>query len=366
MRLSMPALLCSVLLFLCSSSWAQEAPEGDEEDWASYFILEEVLLRGSRNPNLDAARAQAQPTLILESSENGDTRVKARVGVEIGKRVVLDLKVESPRKSGETTLASLDGLTDSSTAELGFTWIYWKPKEYAHAMITKYEQAALQAPIAAKDLQLKSYGETSMFRPSAVEALGPELYRETVVAARDAIESKFPPIFLTASAKAGPNEFRFVDSVTLEPGKESHTSRELSAELGMYLAGRYYTSLSYSQGRAFSAGRAAQICAPFGTTRALECEKFTVGPPTQESTGTLALELRRLFKSIGFAARVQRDLEHNVTGIEVPIYFLQKLGTSEMELNGGIVVKWRSDTKDYVVSAFIGPALSTVFRMVTN
>ena len=358
MRFSIPAWLCSALLFLGSSSHAQNTPD----DWASYFVLEEIMMRGSQDPKLDAPRAQPQPTLILETSENGDTRVKARVGVEVGKQLVLDLKVESPRKSGETTLASFDGLTDSSTAELGFTWIFWKPREYARAMtaLPAYQKAVT----APKDSPMEVYSRRgTMFRPSAVEALGMDDYREAVRAARDVMKNKkFRPVFLTASAKAGPNEFRFVDSLTLLPGKKNHTSRELSAEVGMYLQGRYYTSLSYGQGKAFSAGRTAEICAPFGTTRALECGKFTVGPPTERDTQTLVYEFRRLFKSIGFAARLKRDLENDVTGVELPIYFLQKMGSSEIELNGGIAIKWRSDTKDYAVSAFIGPALSTVFR----
>lgn len=347
MRVSRSALLCSVLLLFSSSSWAQ--------DWASYFVLEEVLLRGSSDPSLDAATAMAQPTLILETSENGNARVKGRVGVEVGKQLVLDLQVEGPKKSEETTLASLDGLNDSSTAELGFTWISKNPSLYASARMTS------MSAVKAGSNDLNDYGKKTLIRPSAIEALGAENYRVALNDTREAMKDSIP-VFLTARAKAGRNDFSFVDSSTLRPGQESHTNRELTAEVGAYLRGTFYTSLSYRQGKTFSAGRTAELCAPFGSTDALECRKLTVGSPTEADIETLGFEIRRLFGSVGFAARIKRDLENDVTGIEVPIYFLQKLGTSDMELNGGIAVKWRSDTEDYAVSAFIGPALSTVFR----
>ncbi|HKI00710.1 MAG TPA: hypothetical protein VKK31_01900 [Thermoanaerobaculia bacterium] len=398
MRVSISALLCTALLFLCSSSWAQEEPTKEEADWASYFVLEEVLLRGSNDADLGAKRANPQPTLILEASEGKDTQVKARIGVEMGKQFILALKVESPKKSEETTLASLDGLTDSSTAELDLTWMTVDPTKYADdmlknmaknvarkmkagwekerelaatqgeekpAMTPEEESILIRQEVNSMEARFKLYAENPMSRSAAMEALSPELYREAMVEARNAIAGK-APFFLTASAKAGPNEFRFVDSVTLEPGKENHTSRKLSAEVGTYLVGRYYLSLSYGQGKTFSAGRTAEICVPFGKNRALECGKFTVGSPKEKDTEDLAFEFRRLFKNIGFAARFKRDLENDVTGVELPIYFLQKLGSSEMELNGGVAIKWRSDTKDYAVSAFIGPALSTVLRLPAN
>jgi hypothetical protein len=391
MRAPIPALLFS-LLFLGGSSWAQETPE----DWASYFILEEVLLRGADDPNLDSARAIPQPKLILESTEEGKTKVKARVGVEIQKRLLVDLQVESPRtseESGETTLASLDGFSDSSTAELGFTWMSKDPVAYATDMMammesmsreevrrvateecareTKTEDKANERTdcIDKKTLEakmdenrrFKTYADPSI-SPSPMKELGPELYQKAMKASREALKNQHP-LFLSARVRAGRNDFSFVNPSTLKALDETHTDRKLTAELGTYLQGMFYTSLSYSRSTAFSDGQMKDLCVPFGNTGTLECRKLTVEPPKRKDAEALKFELRWLFDNVGFATRVHRDLEDNVTAIELPLYFLQKLGTSEMELNGGVAVKWRSDTKDYAVTAFIGPALSTVFRM---
>src|SRR4051812_48831129 len=134
MRLLVPAFLCLAVLLFGSSVWGQ-TPE--EKDSASYFGLEEDLLRKSDDPALRSTHAGARPALILETTKDGDTRVKARVGVEFGKDRVLDLQVESPRNktSERTTLATPDGLTNSTTAEVGLTWVLWKPEEYATAML---------------------------------------------------------------------------------------------------------------------------------------------------------------------------------------------------------------------------------------
>lgn len=353
MRASIPALLCVAFLVPGNSSWAQDTPE----DWASYFILEEVLLRGVDDPNLDSARAIPQPKLILESTEEGKTKVKARVGVEIQKRLLVDLQVESPRtseESGETTLASLDGLSDSSTAELGFTWMFGNHVAYAKEMMEKMSGDM-------DENRFKAYADPSI-SPSPMKELGPDLYQRAMEASREALKDQ-RPLFLSARVRAGRNDFSFVNPSTLKPLNETHTDRKLTAELGTYLQGRFYTSLSYSRSTAFSDGQTKDLCVPFGNTGTLECRKLTVEPPERKDAEALKFELRWLFDNVGFATRVHRDLEDDVTAIELPLYFLQKLGTSEMELNGGIAVKWRSDTKDYAVTAFIGPALSTVFRM---
>jgi hypothetical protein len=319
-------------------------------------MLEEVLLRRSDDPTLGSALALPQPKLILETTEDGNTRVKARIGVEVDKRIILDLEVASPKGgSGQTTLADLGGLSNDSTADAGLSWILWNPSAYQEML-----------PDAGPESPMRAYGDPErgvMSRPSAVSALGPEGYRTALRDAQDLLKGQRPPIFLTVRAKTGREEFRFVDASTLTPGKESHNGQQLTGSVGTYLRSGFYSSLSYRRGTAFSAGRTANLCSPFGSTGALECRDLVVGPPAKKTSEALEFEIRKLFGSLGLAARLSHDLENEVTEVEVPIYFLQKMGTSEMELNGGIAIKWRSDTEDYSISAFIGPALSTVFRL---
>ena len=89
----------------------------------------------------------------------------------------------------------------------------------------------------------------------------------------------------------------------------------------------------------------------------------TGGPPKSQTMETLEFEIRRLFGSFGGGAHLTRDLQANITTVEIPFYFLSKMGSSDMELNGGVAVRWQSDTKKFSIVAFIGPALSKVLRM---
>jgi len=353
MRLSAPTFVCLALLFFGNSVWAQGTPTTPAE-WASRFALEEVLMRRSDDPVLRSPLALPQPKLILEAT-NGGTQAKARVGLAFGKNRVLDLQVESPKTSEETTLATLDGLSDSGTVGLGFTWIFWNPDACARKMI-----AANSRNWMSKVSQSLAKGKSTDSRPSALAVLEQDGYQGALEDAQKVLKD-YIPVFLTVSAKAGKSDFHFVDSSALKSSKESHIGRQFDAAVGMYLQGSTYSSLSYSRGTAFKSGPTKDLCTPFGSTSALECRKVDFGPPTEAKTEALALEFRRLFKTFGIAARLTRDLEENVTGVEVPIYLLRKIGASDMEFNGGIAAKWRSDTNEFVLSLFVGPTLSTTF-----
>ena len=352
MRFTASAILCSAIFLFGSPILAEGPPsQKDKEDWTSYFILNEVLMRRSDDPVLRSPLALPQPKLILEATSGG-TQAKARVGWKFGKNRVLDFQVESPKTSEETALATLDGLSDSGTAGLGFTWIFWNPSASAQKMLTGKSANTWEPTILANSTLPDS-------RRSTMAALVQKGYQEAVEDAQWALKEK-TPVFLTVSAKGGKNDFRFVDSSTLQSNKESHIARQFDAAVGMYLKGSTYSSLSYSRGTAFKAGPAKDLCTPFGSTSALECRKVTVGPPKEAKTEALEFEVRRLFKTFGISARLTRDLEENVTGVEVPVYFLRKVG-ADMDFNGGIAAKWRSDTHDLVLSLFVGPTLSTDF-----
>lgn len=373
MRFTASAFLGLALLLFSNASWGQDW----ENEASSYFVLEEVLMRGSDDPTLRSPLAVPQPKLILETTKDGKTVIKARIGMEMQKKYILDLQVASPtNQSGDTTLATLDGLSNGTSAEVGFSRVIWREGE-ARSMLNNVLESddARQGNDARESndvregddadepslMELYSRPELST-RPSAVAVLGSTHYKSAVKASRDHLKS-YTPFFLTARAKVGQQEFHFVDEETLRPGDQTHSGHELTASVGAYLRGRFYTSLSYRGGREFAAGRKANLCSPFEGTNSLECRDLVVGMPKERKTEDLEFEVRRLFGTLGFAARLSRDLQEKVTFVEVPIYFLQKLGASEMEMNGGVAIKWQSDTDDYSLSVFIGPALSTVFRM---
>src|SRR3954462_11067097 len=366
MRFTASVFLGLALLLGVSGVWGQDKNPDPQDAW-SYFVLEEVLLRRADDPTLRSPMAIPQPKLILETTEDGKSMVTARVGFEAQKKYIASLELTGPQSSsGDTTaLATLDGLSQGSSAQVNLSWILGDAWDIAG----KTPKARLSDPnMANKNLAnktLSDYGTPSMLRPSAVAAMGslPEYN-----AAVEACQANFPFILpiLTVSAKVNREDFQFVNASTLISGNESHTGHQLTASLGGYFKGKLYLGGSYDRGTAFASGRTANLCTPFGSTGAIECRNLVVGRPANQTTEDFKLEIRQLFGSFGLSARITRDLRNDITFVEVPIYFLQKAGASGMELNGGVAVKWRSDTKKYSISAFIGPALSTVFRMVNG
>jgi hypothetical protein len=375
MRFNASACVCLALLLFGAPAGAQETGEQEPKTWeeeaSSYFVLEEVLMRGSDDPTLKSPLAVPQPKLILETKD-GETIIKARIGMEMQKRFMLDLQVSSPTNtSGNTTLASLDGLSDGSSAEVGFSWILW-PEEKTRLMLKDAQRKMAEAGVrrnmseAEHDEAMRLYTDPKVSipaRPSAVAALGPTLYKRALEESTMTLQKNHPPVFLTARAKVGQQEFHFVDEETLESDDQTHAGHEFTASVGAYMRGKFYIATSYRGGREFTAKRKANICSPFEETDSLECRDVVLGAPTERATEKFDIEIRRLFGTLGFQARLSRDLRENITFVEVPVYFLQKLGLSDMELNGGVAVKWQSDTDDFSISAFIGPSLSTVFRM---
>lgn len=319
------------------------------QDWDESFMLDEVLLRKCDDPSGRGNVAVPKPMLILETDEKG-SRAIVRAGVHAGKKNLINVELSRPVTSGGTTLATLDGLSDSTTLELNATWVLWDPAAYAPAMRAAWGDAPPDmAVLAAKPKLRRSDARTA--------ARWVESYDRAYDAAMRALQGRHP-IYLNVNASASRNDFAFVDSSTLRGRSQSRTDRTFGASIGTMMKGKYYAELSYSDSSEFSAGRTATLCDPFGNTGVVECRKLVVEPPQEGDSANATFELRRLFRtSLGFAARVSRDFEANVTEVDVPIYFLQKMGDSMMELNGGIGVSWRSDTEDYSVRVFVGPAL---------
>ena len=239
----------SAFVFLALFLWGipSEAQESAaqkrswEEEASSYFVLEEVLMRGSDDPALESPLAAPQPRLTLETKD-GNTVLKGRIGMEMQKKYILDLQVASPtNQSGDkvTTLASLDGLSNGGSAEVGFTWVLWPDdmEETAKTMLDEARQELSelgQQPETAgaqRGMAMRLYnnpGTSFATRPSAVAALGPTLYDQTVERARERMKG-YTPKFLTARATVGQQEFHFVDETTLKADDQTHADHKLTA-----------------------------------------------------------------------------------------------------------------------------------------
>jgi len=298
MRFTAIVFLGLALLLCGNAAWAQE--------WQQ---LEE-LQRRCDDPTLQSAIALPQPKLIVETGD-GKTTLKARIGMEMRKKFVLSLDVASPTNpSGETTLAGQDGLSKGTTVDGAFSW-FQQPKQLKNSTMI---------PILSVKTHIEQQG-FDFFLPSAGPPAG------------------------------------------LKETSESHMNHKLTGSLGGYFSGSsVYASLNYARGTEFKAGATKDFCAPAGLAGVLQCESLMIAPPRKTQTELLELESRGWVGNLGVGVHLTRDLRGDITTVELPVYFLQNLGTSEMELNLGARAKWQSDTRAYSLSVFIGPAFSTVFR----
>jgi len=424
MKRPIPVCLILALVLIPGTARAQNAatPENRAKAW-SQILFDEGLLRSCEDPLLESSIALPQPKLTLDATEEGDTKIKARVGLKIKDRFVGSLEVTSPRSStGEATLATLDGLSQGSAAELKLSWFHhqvehlsemvvgavpedwknWSPEQKAaHRAETKnapdvpedwdlWSQEkqdaykALQKVVATEATDRSRDGRTGgrtewhvedylnpvLSRPSAVAAAGPKNFKEALAGYRDWLRVSSPLIpVLTVTAKADQHDFDFLTPFAgppagLKEDSESHTNYALTGSAGAYLWASVYSSLNYRLGNGYVSGRKKDFCTTSGLANILRCESHVVAPPRKSRTEVLDFEARGNVGNFGLGAFVSRDLRANVTQVKVPIYFLQKLGTTQSELNLGAVASWRSDTKDYSLSVFVGPGLSTVLRIL--
>jgi len=341
-------------------------PEQKQKDAWTHLVFEEMLLRSCEDPTLASAIALPQPLLNVEVVDNKTIVLKGRLGTEMGKKLVASVDVKSPfNASGETTLANQEGLFQGSTLDAKLTWFGWKP-ESAYELIQKW---GFEAKREKKQSMETFVTEPAISRPSAIAMLGSETYKDLKDEYRKWLREKQPILpVLTFKAHGEQKDFDFYIPAAGPPAglkktSESHQNYYLTGSLGAYLWGSVYSSLNYNRGRAYEEGAKKDFCVADSLTGVLSCKSLTIAPPQSQRMETLELEVRALTRSLGFGPHLTRDLQANVTKVDLPVYLLQKLKTSKMELNLGARLQWRSDTRKYAVSVFLGPTFSSVFRM---
>lgn len=79
-----------------------------------------------------------------------------------------------------------------------------------------------------------------------------------------------------------------------------------------------------------------------------------------EQALVLGFELKQFFgANFAVAPKVYVDVTDQILGIEVPLYILQD---KKGGLTGGVTPGWRSDTKAFTASAFVGPVLTLITK----
>jgi hypothetical protein len=172
---------------------------------------------------------------------------------------------------------------------------------------------------------------------------------------RDLLHEEAPIWFFGGDYTEERSSFRFLQRGTLTPGAENHRGWNVNGRLGYYtplgfVFGTYSRKVGYVAG-----GATTDVCQPIGGTASLTCAPAVIGAPREMKFSVGGIELRKFFSDlpVAIAPSVQRDFENDVTGVDVPIYFLK----ATTGLIGGVRFNWRSDTEAVTAVMFVGTAI---------
>jgi hypothetical protein len=293
---------------------------------------------------VDPARATTpspQPIFTLEATA-GDAIAAASVGWEYGD-LLLDGRVSGPisKSTGEALFADLDGLRNQTTIEGGAHYVLWNPADPTPLLAPACQRLATLQNV------LLSTIDCTLSNLRAKQ-------RELRVSLVPAYDPGTAALF-GARYKFGRKDFDYLNSTTLSPESETHTNWSLAVGTAVLTSGNWLLGAGYRREQRYSAGAdPLQLCVPLTGTDAATCSEATLAAPILAKVNQVYGEVRKFFGPIAVSPRFSRDLTRDITGIEVPLYFLRN---SDGGFTGGVRVGWRSDTKSYTVVAFVGQVL---------
>ena len=122
----------------------------------------------------------------------------------------------------------------------------------------------------------------------------------------------------------GRDRFKFLTSDQLKSAAESHDSWNVAIAVGRFDPVYGYLKAEYGYQRGWGAsGAAQQICQPF-IVGSLRCGNAIVGGPSEGIGQVLGGEWRYFLpgRHVAVDPVIQHDFHEDVTGIQVPFYFL--------------------------------------------
>ncbi len=151
--------------------------------------------------------------------------------------------------------------------------------------------------------------------------------------------------------------FDYVNPVTLASVSEQKTPWSAGLYAMYYpIDSTNLITLSAKYRDDYQAQDSATLC-PSPAGAPLKCITGAVGAPKHVTRELLSAEYRKSFGLYAVAATVTYDAKNDVTGIDLPIYFVPDATGG---LTGGIKLGWRSDTKDTTAGVFIGKPFRTL------
>lgn len=340
------ALLCATSVLPVE---AQTTP--DQTTRARQESIERGLTRSTGAT--ESALVKAAPVLSLQGTRD-DKIVRGQIAVKVGAFTFTAGAKASVSETADAPiiLADLDGLRNKNTGDVNALWSRWTgadtdPFSLYEPACTAFEKATGRktTDYTCDKESMKKDGS-----PAALIALK---------AMQDLQDNAGTIFFAGGGGSLSPETFRFVgaDDLRSRPDQK-HASWSANAIAGVVLSTNTTLTGSYKRQIAYRAGKKVQTCSPFNSAGTLTCTDNIVGAPTAGKSTILSVEIRRFIAtSFAIAPKLNRDLTKNVTGVELPIYVLQDKNGG---LTGGVILGWRSDTRAFTASAFIGPVLKLI------
>ena len=361
--------------------------------------LEELAkLTGVDSPALDSQPAGETSGVAIEAGEEKQL-ARLRLTWKLGDNP-LALTVSSPIAKTETKadLVDLDGLSDSLSAELAYTIVFWPDEWHAEngnsgllhreAMLeclgilasrespaslptTDDFTAYLKTPLTEWTSDFKAANRASIQLETRcvddLEDIFESNPRSLYSWRRRVIPRRAVPM-LGIVAKAGNESFEYALEDDLSLAKERKIGHSAGLAFGLLFPRTTNRDsvlwINVKSERAFRAAQAqVRICEPLTAAGAESCQPPKVlGTPTSAASEVYSLEYRHFLGSTANGPRFAvspivfyRDVDRaSYWGLDVPFYFLTD---DEGGLTAGLRASYRRSTNDVAVSFFVGKSL---------
>lgn len=332
-----------------------------QEDFTKEGVADKAAERLAAAP-LDSSASSVRGIQI--SSDKDDSNVSIRIGdrwnATVDSQGVVEerawsLTASSPldKSSGQTSLASLDGLAGSTSlkAEWRLMRVGFGPvptDAQLRPLCNKARVANNLAPLAPEAVcdDTAFAGQPKLYEKYRLLALG---------------KRPLATVY-SFNAKAGTQSFDYIDTATLKSRSVEETPWSIGLDVTWYrLIDQDSFTVSIDRQAAWKAPSEVILCPGGGGV--VTCVKGPPGPPVRKDTNLLGVEYRRFdaFRlgeskpiRFGLALSATYDTEADVYGVEAPLYLVPN---GDGLLSGGLRLGWRSDTDEVTLGVFVGAPL---------
>lgn len=367
----MKSLLISaaVLILTASAAQAQAQTITAGEEAAARAAVADPAAVAARSGGATLDRPVADPGGLQVTAGTGDGAATLKgsyqmSGPDAAGRGVYTLfsatgSLAVDKSSGESTFASLSGLTDTTSVEV---------------KLTQYTLSGRKRP-TANNPEVKAICEIAFAKARAklgkdpddinctddgwyvdVGNLAPHLTPEEL----DRLYAGFfepdaKMLIWGVSGKVGAQEHKFLDPVTVTESKDDKTGYSIGAFFALEpLRQKTLYTLAFNHERSYDDAD-SQILCPAGAGGVVTCLEGAVGPPTRSTKNIFSVEARRRFGSVAAAATLSYDVEAAAFGVEAPIYFITDAKSGFV---GGVRIGWTEKEDDFTAKLFVGKAFS--------